>query len=98
MMSENDDIYIAENILPKQLGLLHPYKCTSQKLGSLWIQAVVAGTEAVSFKRPDLKIKLICLPKQRDNAMEPFPPDDIDTTKEEDHIVKLLWEAETHDF
>jgi G3E family GTPase len=93
MMAENDDVYIAENILIKQLHLLHSEECASRKLVSLWIQEAVTSGNVLFFKRPNTKTKLVCLTTQQESARAPFPPDDIDTSKEEYHVEQFLWEA-----
>jgi hypothetical protein len=93
MMAANDDIYIAENILSKQLGIRHPDECTSRKAGALWIQAAVESGLVLSFKRQGVKGKLVCIPSQYENALAPFPPDTIDTSKEESHVADILWHS-----
>lgn len=95
MMAENDDIYIAENILCKQLGLLYPDKCKSREVGALWVAEAVKADLAISFKRPGGKTKLVCLPSQYENAaLAPFPPDNMDTTDEEKHVEDLIWKSD----
>jgi hypothetical protein len=93
MMADNDDIYIAENILSKQLCILHPEHCSSRKLGALWIEEAVTAKDVTIFKRSSGKAKLVCLSNQYDNALAPFPPDTVNTSNEESHVVDLLWEA-----
>jgi hypothetical protein len=93
MMAANDDIYTAENILAKQLGIRHPDECTSRKAGALWIQAAVESGLVLSFKRQGVKAKLVCIPRQYENALAPFPPDTIETSKEESHVADILWHS-----
>jgi hypothetical protein len=91
MMVANDDIFTAENILSKQLGIRH--ECTSRKTGALWIQAAVESGSVLSFKRQGVKAKLVCIPSQYENALAPFPPDTIETSKEENHVADILWHS-----
>jgi hypothetical protein len=94
MMAENDDVYIAVNILKTQLQLLHSDECASRKLASLWIQEAATSGNVVFFKRPNIKAKFVCLPSQQESARAPFPPDDMDTSREEYHVEQFLWETE----
>jgi len=94
MMAENDDIYVAENVLCKQLGLLYPDECNSQKVGALWVAEAVKAKDAISFNCSGIKSKLVCLPGQYENSLAPLPPENMDTTEEEKHVVCLLWESE----
>lgn len=93
MLAANDDIYIAEKILSKQLGIRHPAECTSRKAGACWIQAAVESGSVLSFKRQGVKAKLVCIPSQYQDALAPFPPDTIDTSKEESHVADILWRS-----
>jgi hypothetical protein len=93
MMAANDDIYIAENLLSKQLGIRHPDECTSRKTGALWIQAAVDFGSVISFKRQGVKSKLVCIHSQYENAQALFPPDTMETSKEESHVADMLWHS-----
>jgi hypothetical protein len=63
-MAVNDDIYTAENILSKQVGIRHP-ECTSRRPVHL-IKAAIESGSVLSFKRQGCKGKA-CLstPSQR---------------------------------
>ena len=92
-MADNDDVFVAENVLSKRLGLFYPNECRSRKFGFLWIQETVEQKEAIAFRRSDVKSNLICLPNEYANAVSAFPPDDMDTTVEEEYVVKILRET-----
>ena len=64
MMAENDDVYVAENILRKQLCLRYTAECISRKHGDIWIEEAVKEGSVISFKRSGIKTKLVCLPSQ----------------------------------
>lgn len=92
MMAENDDIFIAENILRKQLSLRWPSACKSRQEAALWIQDAVDSGEAIRFKRPGMKAKLICRAHLYEMAISPFPLSDTDTSAEEQHVIDMLWD------
>lgn len=94
MMAENDDIRIAENILRKQLHLKEEFGCRSRKWAALWIKhAVELGLVELFKSTTGAKNKQVCLVSNLAESSQPFPPDDLDTTKEEDHVVELLWNS-----
>jgi hypothetical protein len=95
-MAENDDVYIAENILSKQLGLRYPTEFTSRKMGVLSIREAISVGVALPVYRstPGNKAKRVCLASQFDNAVAEFPPEDMDTSAEEKYVVDLLWASE----
>jgi hypothetical protein len=93
MMAANDDVYVAKSILRKALKLRWPDQCPSNRRAALWIQEVLASDTAIEFDHPEVKGKgLICLKSIRAQAMAPFPPESMNTSREEDHILDLLWE------
>eukprot|EP00539_Tryblionella_compressa_P001630 CAMPEP_0178746152 /NCGR_PEP_ID=MMETSP0744-20121128/7662_1 /TAXON_ID=913974 /ORGANISM="Nitzschia punctata, Strain CCMP561" /LENGTH=807 /DNA_ID=CAMNT_0020399355 /DNA_START=377 /DNA_END=2800 /DNA_ORIENTATION=- len=92
MMAENDDISVARTILRKQLWLRYPSECSTRKHADLWIQASLNCSKTVMFKKE--KNKQICLPSLLAVAQEVFPPETLDTSTEEKHVVTLLWDSD----
>lgn len=91
MMADNDDVFVAIYIARKQLCLRYPDQCASRKQGQLWIEEAVKAGKVISFKRAEMKVKLICLSSRYMEATAPFPAEGIDTSKEEEHVLDLLW-------
>ena len=91
-LAEHDDIIVPETILRKQLHLRKEYNCGSRKWGALWIKHAVEMGMVVPFKSPNnLKSKFVCLVRKLQEASRPFPPDNFDTTMEENHVLSILW-------
>ena len=93
MMADNDDISVAENILRKQVYLRKEFHCFSRKYAALWIKSAAEMGLIRTIKSPQGKSKAVkaYLPTQFQNAMRPFPPDDMDTTEEIQFIIDILW-------
>jgi hypothetical protein len=91
VMAENDDIYVTESQLRKLLYRRYNDSCASRKQAALWITSSINDGLAVLFKKD--KNKCVCLSRNFREAALPFPPEDLDTSAEEAHVVDLLWES-----
>ena len=87
MMSNNDDVVVPKNLLWNQLVVRYPLQCNSRRLSSLWINEAIKTERLNAFE--DNKNKLY-MAENCTTAMAPFPPDDTDTTKEENHLVARI--------
>lgn len=88
-MASNDDILVAEKTLRRKLHLKEELDCSSRKFAALWIaSAINLGT--VQAVKAGNKAK-VCLPSQYQEALKPFPPDDMNTSKEIAFIESYLW-------
>lgn len=93
-MAEHDDVAVPLGIVRKQLvehPLLH---CTSKGQARLWIDyalltGAIKSVPAIKKGQPR-----VCLPQHLVEALEEFPPDDLDTTEEEAFVVQLLVAAD----
>jgi hypothetical protein len=93
MMAANDDVYVAKNILRNALMLRWPDQCPSKRHAALWIQETLVSDTAIEFHHPQVKTKgLICLTSMKNQATAPFPPESMNTSREEDHVLDLLWD------
>jgi hypothetical protein len=90
-LAKLDDIFVQESLLRKLLLQQYPAKCSSKEIANHWIFAAVSFCAVRLFKRPESKQQLVCLQDRFEPATAPFPPDDLDTRKEENHIENLLW-------
>lgn len=99
MMAENDDVLVNHNILKKQLCLRYNDDCTSRKHADLWIAETLRFGDAMSFKKPKTLgskgNKIVCLPSNFQHTKTEFPPEDLDTTSEVQHVVELLWKSDS---
>jgi hypothetical protein len=91
VMAENDDIYVSESQLRKLLHRRYNDSCASRNQAALWIQSALNDGLAVLYKKG--KNKCVCLPCNYREANLPFPPDSLDTSAEEAHVLDLLWES-----
>lgn len=93
VMAENDDTYVLEYIIQKQLYLRWPDECISRKQATLWISEAVETGQVLQFKKTGANISGVCLPKYFNEwANAPSNPEDTDTIKEEEHVKNLLIE------
>jgi hypothetical protein len=90
-LAELDDISVPESLLRKLLMQQYPAKCSSKEIATHWIFTAVAFCAVRLFKRSESKQQLVCLQDRLEEATAPFPPDDLDTRKEENHVENLLW-------
>jgi len=90
IMATNDDIYVAENIVRKQLVLRWPDDCKSSLYASIWINEAVKSGKVISFRREQSKTKLLCLPSLYAESILPFPPETWRTEEEERFVIDIL--------
>lgn len=90
IMATNDDIYVAENIVRKQLVLRWPDECESALYASIWISEAVKSGKVISFRREGSKTKLLCLPSFYAESILPFPPETWTTEEEERFVIDIL--------
>jgi hypothetical protein len=63
MLAKNDDIVVAETVLCQQLMLRYNEKCTSKRLGELWIKEAARTKRLLSIERATQKILCVCKPR-----------------------------------
>ena len=90
MMAENDDIYVSRKHLKKMLYQRYNGLCTTHKHAELWIDEAVKDDKVAPFKKEGQKRIQLCLEKFVNIAHGEQPPDDLDTSEEEKHVVNFL--------
>eukprot|EP00977_Amphora_coffeiformis_P017325 scaffold5547_cov163-Amphora_coffeaeformis.AAC.5 len=66
--------------------------CKSRKWAALWINQAVEMGDVVYHKIPgNSKAKIVCLASHLQESSRPFPPDQSDTTAEQNAIFEMLW-------
>lgn len=91
MMARNDDVYVHERVLVSQLVRLYPKRCPSFEMATTWLSAAQQKGKVCVFRRKHVWADCVCLDSRYKEANAPFPPHDMDTSKEEDHVEELLW-------
>ena len=84
-MARQDHIYIADNLLKKKLR-----ENLNRKQTAIRVEYAIDVRRVVTLKHPSVKSTLLCLPDRLDEASQPFPPYDLDTKAEEDHVWNML--------
>ncbi|CAB9505974.1 expressed unknown protein [Seminavis robusta] len=94
MMAENDDISVLMMVLKKQIWNRYGRECPTMEDAELWLQQALTSGRVVPFKK-SIKGLWLSLPENAHYSREHFPPDDMDTVKEEDHVMGILWNADS---
>jgi len=89
IMSKNDDIEIPLNKLRHQLKFEFPQECKTKKNSTRWIFEALKSGKVIALKKPKEKEIKICLTKNREISISPYPPVDMDTSAEEEHLVLM---------
>eukprot|EP00546_Thalassionema_frauenfeldii_P008417 CAMPEP_0178921794 /NCGR_PEP_ID=MMETSP0786-20121207/15768_1 /TAXON_ID=186022 /ORGANISM="Thalassionema frauenfeldii, Strain CCMP 1798" /LENGTH=748 /DNA_ID=CAMNT_0020596031 /DNA_START=108 /DNA_END=2354 /DNA_ORIENTATION=- len=89
VMSDNDDVEIPLNKLCHQLKLKFPKACNSKKNSGFWVFEAMKSGKVAAFKKPKEKEIKICLAKNREIAVKPYPPNDLDTSAEEKYLISM---------
>ena len=93
MMAENDDICVPRNVLKKVLQNRWPLDAVSHGQADSWIEGAIE-TDVICEMKNKTKNKVIFLPENERWAKMPHPPDDIDTSAEEEEVLGWLWDSE----
>ena len=96
MMAENDDICVPRNVLKKVLQRRWPLDAVSHGQADSWIEGAIETGVICEMKRSEgkTKNKVIFLPENECWTKMPHPPDDIDTSSEEEEVLGLLWDSD----
>ena len=62
----------------------------NRKQTAIRVEYAIDVRRVVTLKHPSVKSTLLCLPDRLDEASQPFPPYDLDTKAEEDHVWNML--------
>lgn len=95
MMAANDDMCVPRNILRKALQERWPIDAVSRGQTDSWIEGAVEAGIICEMKRSDGKTKanVVCLPENAHWAMMPYPPNETDTSVEEENVLEWLWDS-----
>jgi len=91
MLAENDDFFVNEASLRKQIIHRWPDECASRVHASLWIGEAVEVGSAIKIKKVGNKKKIVCLPKCHKWLADLDIEAEKDFSGEERHVYDLLW-------
>ncbi|EJK71940.1 hypothetical protein THAOC_06575 [Thalassiosira oceanica] len=93
ILAENDEIVAsAKGNVRYLLQQREDFNCDSRKSAALWVEHAIENQLVTQFGP---KKKLVCLPSLYSEAQEPMPPEDFDTSREEEHVLELLTECDS---
>ena len=84
-MARQDHIYVADNLLKKKWQ-----ENLNRKQAAIRVEYAIEVGRVVTLKHPSVRSKLLCLSDRFDEASQPFPPYNLDTKAEEDHVWNML--------
>jgi hypothetical protein len=95
MMAENDDVYVAQNVLLKQLHRRYAANHFSNDRSALedvqrWIKGALQAGKIRVFRKQNVDKPLVCLPRYYEEATAEHPYYQIQTDEQVQHIVNLL--------
>eukprot|EP00548_Thalassiothrix_antarctica_P009988 CAMPEP_0194155212 /NCGR_PEP_ID=MMETSP0152-20130528/63582_1 /TAXON_ID=1049557 /ORGANISM="Thalassiothrix antarctica, Strain L6-D1" /LENGTH=1007 /DNA_ID=CAMNT_0038861871 /DNA_START=102 /DNA_END=3125 /DNA_ORIENTATION=+ len=90
IMSNNDDIEVPLNKLRHQLKLSHAKNYENRNVGDYWISEAFKAGKISAFQRDKGKEFRICLRENIESATAPYTAGNIDTLKEEEHLIAFV--------